>query len=233
MEINDNSPVGGKNKSPIGEPDNRPNSLLKQQLNIFLISYFNYLALALALIILAAGLFLFIYPQYKSIAKSDDATEKNLQAEYEVKYNYLKAINDLKDSYRLIDAADRKKIQEMVPARGKAIDLIPEIESIVLKNGAVLNAIKIDQSFTSRPLQDTGVSTGDDSAPATGIFGPMPEGVGLARVEVNLSSVNYSVFKNLLKTFENNLWLMDVSKVNYSVAENKANLIIYTYFWLK
>lgn len=207
-------------------------SLLKQRINNFLIIYFNYLTLALAFIIFAAGWFFFIYPQYQAIAKGNETAKKKLQAEYETKYLYLSAIRDLKNSYQSISEAERKKIEAMVPIGNQAVNLIPEIESIVLKNGAVLNSIKIEPEFKQSKKRSS-VELGDKQELSAGIFDQLPEGVGLTKLEINLSSVNYPILKNLLKTFENNLWLLDIVGVDYNAKENKVVLIIYSYYLLR
>lgn len=221
--------------APAGRPaddqsEKKPNNLLKQRINNFLISYFNYLALALAFIIFAAGLFLFLYPQYQRIVKNDATAKKSLQTEYDGQVSYLSAIRDLKTSYQSISEADRKKIEEMVPAGGQIVKIIPEIESIVLKNGASLLSIKIEEDFKVLAKAKTKVGSGDKQEPLAGIFGQPPAGVSLAKIEVALSSVNYPVLKNLLKTFENNLRLLDVARVDYEVNENRAAFIIYAYY---
>lgn len=231
MEIKNKPPASEKDKSPAGGPEKTPDSLLKQRVNNFLIGYFSYLTLALSFIIFAAGLFLFIYPQYQQITKSDETAKKNLQAEHEAKYSYLSAIRDLKNSYQLISGADRKKIEDMVPVSNKVTDLIPEIESIALKNGVVLNSIKVkSEDTTSQSKAKTTVELGEKQEPPAGIFGQLPGGVGQAKIEINLSSVNYQVLKNLLKTFENNLRLLDIAKIDYDVQENKVVFTVYSYY---
>lgn len=222
-----------KDKPPVGGLEKKFDSLSEQRTNNLLINYFGYLTVALALIIFAAGLFLFAYPQYQEIVKDNETTKKNLQAEAEAKASYLNSIRDLKSSYQLISAADRKKIEDMVPARDKVISLIPEIESIVLKNGAVLNSIKITGGLKSQPKAKNEVDSGEKPELSAGVFEQLPEGVGLAKIEIDLSSVNYPVLKNLLRTFEDNLWLLDVVKVGFNVPGNKANFTIYSYYLLR
>jgi len=221
---------GGKNNSLVKEAENDSSDLLKQRINNFLINYFNYLILALALIIFIAGLFLFIYPQYQEIANGNKTANKNLQSEYETQAGYLSAISDLKDSYELISSEDRKKIGSMVPESSQVNSLIPEIESIILKNGAVLNSIKTETAFKNQTNKTTEVASGEKTAPSAGIFEQLPPGVGLARTDISLSSVNYPVLKNLLKTFENNLRLFDISKVSYDVQKSEAVFTIYSYY---
>lgn len=225
MENKDNLPAGGK----IRQLENKPDNLLKQKINTFLINYFNYLTWAIAFIILFVGLFLFVYPQYKQITKDNEAADKNLQAEYEAKYNDLSAIRNLKKLYQTISDADRKKIEAMVPVGNKTSNLIPEIESIILRNGAALDSIKVEAD-DPRARSKEKLESGEKQEPVEGIFEQPPQGVNRIKIEVNLSSVNYSVLKNIIKTLEVNLRLLDVAKIDYSVNENKAILTIYTFY---
>jgi hypothetical protein len=220
--------IKNKDKAMADSLEIASDSIWKQKVSIFLINYFGYLALILSFIILAAGLLFYLYPQYQEIIKEAKATEENLKAELQAKADYLSDIRDLKNSYLSISQADRKKIEEMMPASRRVIDLIPEVESIVLKNGLILNSIKIESSLNSQSGAG-GQPVGTPGQPA-GIFEQLPAGVGLAKIEINVSSINYSILKNLLKTFENNLWLLDVSKINFDIGGKRANLIIYSYY---
>lgn len=219
-----------KNNQSGGEPENKPDSLWKQQINNFFIDYFSYLALAVALIIFVAGLFLFIYPQYKTISKSERLVKSNLEAKYKDKSDYLFKITNLKKLYQSISDTDRKKIQGMVPADSNITGLIPEIESIVLKNSAILHSIKItEEDSQSQPKAKA--ESGERQVSPAGIFsGQLPAGVKLVKIEINLASVDYQVLKNIIKAFENNLRLLDIAEISYNVQDNKVVLIIYTYY---
>jgi hypothetical protein len=52
----------------------------------------------------------------------------------------------------------------------------------------------------------------------------------LIKIEVNLSSVNYPILKNIIKVFENNLRLFDIAKINFNVNDSQAVLNIYSYY---
>lgn len=208
-------------------------SPLKQQINSFLISYFNYVILAAAIIVLAAGLYLFIYPEYQKMSESDQLAREKMQTEYEIQNSYLDRIGNLKKSYQLISEADKQKIKAMVPDNDRLTDLIPDIESIVQRNSAVLNSIKIEpKNFdVSARANEVVVESGEKREPPAGIFGgPLPAGVKLATIEISLGSVNYQVLKNIVKTLENNLRLFDVAEINYGAADSKASLVVYTYY---
>jgi hypothetical protein len=218
------------NHPPKDETASRPDSLLKQRINYFLINYFNHLAFAVSLIIFIAGIAWFVYPQYQNITKDEETASKYLQAQYAAKSNYLHAIGDLKKNYLQISQADRNKIEAMVPVETNVTAQIPKIESIILSNAAILNFLKIEP--VDNPSQAAAApDNGEKSASPAGIFyGPLPQGVKLVRIEIGLSSVNYQVLKNIIKAFENNLRLYDVAKIEYNVADNKAVLIIYSYY---
>lgn len=230
MAMKDKTPDGEKNN----KQKNQANDLLKQKINIFLIDYFGYLTLAAAALVIAVSGWLLIYPLYQKIAKDNEEARQNLQIEYEQKASLLKTVLNLKKSYQLVSESDRKKIIAMVPAGNDANGLIPEIESIALKNNVVLDSLKIEPmaavANNSRPGHEAEAGTGEKKELPAGIFWQLPQGVGWIKLEVNLSSLNYPVLKNVIKTFENSVRLLDVAKVSYGVSDKKAVLIVYAYY---
>ncbi|MDD4900859.1 MAG: hypothetical protein PHS62_01950 [Patescibacteria group bacterium] len=222
--------MDNKNNFSRENMENKENGRLRKQINNFLIYYFNYFVLAVSLIVFAAGLFFFVYPQYEKMAQDREKTSKSLQAEYESKSGELAKIDSLMKSYQLIAGTDKKKIAEMVPAESEVTRLISEVDSIVLKNGAVLNSIKIDSGNDQSQAPISADSSAKGEAPE-GIFkGQLPQGVGMVRLEINLSSANYQVLKNIIKAFENNIKLFDIAQIDYSVADDKVALVVYTYY---
>lgn len=220
-------------QSADGELEKKVNNLWRQRINNFLINYFGSLALALALIIFAVGLFLYVYPKYQQLIKGNDAAKKQQQAEYKIKFGYLAAVNDLKNSYQSISAADKEKVEAMVPVNGQAIGLISEIEAIALKNGVTLNYVKIAEDPTGQPGAKIKVESGEKSGAPAGSFNKLPAGVGLTKMEISLSSVNYAVLKNLLKVFESNLRLLDLAEINYDVSGKRVTLTVYAYYLIR
>ncbi|MFA6307180.1 MAG: hypothetical protein WCV70_04400 [Patescibacteria group bacterium] len=221
-----------KKKSPAGEEENKKQTeALKIKISGFLINYFNYFIFSLGVIILVVGLFLFVYPKYRQILKENQESKNNLQIEYEAEFNYLSSIRDLKKSYQSISDGEKAKIAVMVPAMDDASVIITEIESIAVRNSAILTSIKIEPR-----------GSGDKAAPETqpkenkdmpaGIFNQLPSGVGLIKIEVNLSSVNYSILKNIVKAFENNLRLFDIARISFDSDKDQALLNIYSYYLL-
>lgn len=219
-----------KSHPPTGAAANKKSAtVLKIKINGFLINYFNYLILGLSAIILIAGLFILVYPKYQQIFKANKETKNNLLAEYETKFNYLNSIRSLKELYQSINDEDKAKIDAMVPATSDTSVIINEIESIVVRNSAVLTSIKIKPPEADGSSNSMIESKGKKELPV-GIFNQPPPGVDLIKIEVSLSSVNYPILKNIIKTFENNLRLFDIAKINFKVEENQALLNIYSYY---
>lgn len=230
METNDKpfrQPPAGKALN--GEPEKKLDRLIKRRINIFLIDYFGYLNLLLAFIVFAAGLFFFIYPRYQKTIKGDETVKKNLQADYEEGRGYLEAVRELKKAYNSISVEDRKKIEAMAPAGYNNVELITDIESIALRNGVILNSIKIEEGLKSQARARIKVEPGEKTEAAAGIFEQLPAGASSVKMEIDLSSVSYPALKNLLKTFENNLRLFDIARVDYDAEKSRVIFTVYAY----
>lgn len=222
METKNHPPAGG-------EANKKQAEALKIKINGFLINYFNYLVFSLGIIILAAGLLILAYPKYKQIFKANEEAKNNLQIEYETKFNYLNSIRNLKKSYESIADGDKTKIAAMVPRASDTSIIITEVESIAVRNSAILTSIKIEpQAASSRA--NLRVEPKENKELPAGIFSQLPQGVGPVKMEVSLSSVNYPILKNIIKAFENNLRLFDIAKIRFNASENQAILNIYSYY---
>ena len=225
MEAKKNPPVGGE--------ENKKNIILfKIKINRFLISYFNYLVFSLGIIISVVGLFLLAYPKYQQISKENEEAKNNMQIEYEAKSSYLRSIRNSNKLYQLITEEEKAKIFSMIPAGRDTSVIIKEIESIVVRNSAILTSIRIEpQNVGARA--NFKVESGEKGESPAGIFNQPPQEVGLVKIEVDLNSINYSILKNIIKSFENNLRLFDIAKINFNARGNQALLNIYSYYLLR
>jgi len=212
-----------------GEKNKKQLELLKNKINGFLINYFNYLVFALGAVILIVGLAMLAYPKYQQIFKENEEAKNNLQIEYETKFSYLNSIRNLQKLYQSVSDEEKAKLDSMLPVGRDTGAIIKEIESIVLKNGAILASIKIEPE-SGGGRTNLKVEPRKGTEPPLGIFNELPEGVGLIKIDINLGSVNYPVLKNIIKAFENNLRLFDIATVNFSASENQAILNMYSYY---
>ena len=152
-----------------------------------------------------------------------------MQVEYEKKINYLNSIKQLKTIYQSISENDKNKISIMLPTSKDSSIIIAEIESIIIKNSAILNSIKVETQATGA-RSNYRAQTSEDKISLAGIFSNPPQEIGIIKIEIKLSSVDYQILKNIIKTFENNLRLFDISKVSFNVGKSEAVLNIYTYY---
>lgn len=203
--------------------------LLKIKASNFLINYFNYFIFFIGIVILIIGLPAFVYPRYKQILKEKEEIKNKMQIEYSEKANSLNLTRNLKESYKSVNDEEKSKISAMIPSESGASEIISEIESISLRNGAILDSIKIEPKavLSDKNLK---VKTDEKNNPPTGIFSKPPEKIGLIKIEISLSSVNYSVLKNIIKSFENNLRIFDIAKISYNADGSEAVLNIYSYY---
>lgn len=213
--------------APGGKKEKDMSEMLKANLNGFLINRFNYLVWGLAVIIFGTGLWLFAYPNYKKVDQENRAARENMQTEYDKKGQYLSVLLNLKNSYQLIETQDISKIKAMIPSNQDAGGIISEIELIALKNGVILKSVRISQEAarSSAQASDEAAAGSKPSESAA-----LPAGVSRLKIEVSLSSLNYPILKNIIKTFENSLRLFDVSKVDYDASGGKAALTVYSYY---
>ncbi|MFH1254952.1 MAG: hypothetical protein V1667_00525 [bacterium] len=213
----------------MNEENKKKPELLKIKISAFLINYFNYFISFIGIAILTAGLLAFIVPKYKMISKENEDAKNRIQVEYAEKTNRLNSARNLKESYKSASDGDKSKISAMIPAGSDTSAIISEIESISLRNGAILNSVKIETKSASAD-KNLKVETEVKSNPPAGIFSNPPEKIGLIKIEASLSSVNYSVLKNIIKSFENSLRLFDIAGISYQAEESQAILNIYSYY---
>lgn len=224
MENENNPPVGG-------EENKKQSAMLKTKISNFLIKYFNYFAVFGGMAIFICGLMALPYPEYKKISKENMDLANKMKTEYAEKLERLIVVGNIKKSYASVSMEEKTKVSNMIPDLSDASEAIREIEMIALRNGAMLDAIKIEPKSPSAGAKIKAEAAEDKNPPA-GIFLKPPQEVGLVKIEVNLSSVNYPVLKNIIRTFENNLRLFDVARVNFNANNSEAVLHIYGYYLL-
>ena len=134
----------------------------------------------------------------------------------------LKAISSL---YQKINQADLKKFNNVLSDNYVKESLFGEIEDIVNQNGFSVDSIGI-----TRPEKD--VSSGAAPQAATTTV-PINPNLGEIDISLAISKIDYAGFKNLIKIFESNLRLLDLSQVSFSASADTANLTLRTYYYKK
>ena len=201
----------------------------QNSLNKFLNNYFNVVLTIGVILFLVVAYFVILAPKYQATSASikDNITQKqNLYNAQKKKLANLRAINNI---YQKINPTDLKKFSNVLSDNYVKESLFGEIEDIVNQNGFVLNAIRI-----SRPEEgdkNAAAGAGADEKIATST--PISPNLGEIDINLSLSTIDYLGFKNLIKIFETNLRLMDISTVSFSASDNSAEIALRTYYYQK
>lgn len=172
----------------------------------------------IVIMVLLASYFLILRPKYDSTMT---AISLNYEQQQRLYVNQQKKLNNLKiiaDLYNKISVADLKKFDGVLPDSYVKERLFGEIDEIITTNGFILNSISIDKS--------------EPAAPAEGAVVPSAK-TGTLNIQLAISAIDYSGFKNLLKLLETNLRLFDITQLSFSPSGNSANLTLTTYYYNK
>lgn len=172
----------------------------------------------IVIMVLLASYFLILRPKYDSTMT---AISLNYEQQQRLYVNQQKKLNNLKiitDLYNKISVADLKKFDGVLPDSYVKERLFGEIDEIITTNGFILNSISIDKS--------------EPAAPAEGVAAASVK-TGTLNIQLAISAIDYSGFKNLLKLLETNLRLFDITQLSFSPSGNSANLTLTTYYYNK
>ena len=226
---------------PKSEVNEETQALLRRRrntINRLLNEYFGLIViLVVASVFMAAFIFL-IKPKYKEILDSINTTffTNNQLAP---KYKQLEDYKDILRSYKAIDPAQIKKVDDMIPPRYIKQDLFTELVFIIAKKGFVVNSLDItgDSSplfgavagapgaqagavmISNRQNNDTATSPSDSA------------NIGVMTAKVSVNKIDYPGLKVLLGVLENSLRIIDVKSVTFNPANNTANLTLDTYYY--
>lgn len=211
--------------------DDIQENIKKQKINNFLINYFYLVVYAVVIATLASGYFLFILPKYNQIMKDSEIESKMLEGEFSEQQKSLIQMNDLRNRYEMIAKKDREKVQAMVPDEPQIENLISEMEMIAKKNGLILSvlSVEVDNSTTKRSSLDPSSALGKKKEAGD----TTPSGVGKVNIEMQLVGTDYNNLRNVIKTVENNLRLLDIIKISFEAANTKTNLDMVAYYLKK
>jgi hypothetical protein len=163
------------------------------------------------------------YDETMNAIKINIEQQRKLYADQQKKLSSLKTIAEL---YQKIPAADLKKFNGVLPDNYIKERLFGEMEEIINQSGFILNSVDISQSEEEE-------TDGIENKTKTKI--EMTVG-SLAKIktiylELSISAIDYSGFKNLLRLLENNLRLFDITEVSFTPGGNSAEIMLSTYYY--
>jgi hypothetical protein len=197
----------------------------KNSLNLFLNRYFSVFIVIIVILVLVLAYFFWLQPKFKqtlTTIKSNIETQQILYDTQQKKLSSLKAISEL---YKKIDSGDLKKFNEIFSENYIKERLFGELEEIVTANGFILDAVNL-----SRPEE---ASPADQAAASETTRPELSPQFGQINIELTVSTIDYTGFKNLTRVLENNLRLFDLVKVDFQPSDGLANFTLATYYYKK
>ena len=205
------------------------NEKIEYKINFIFYRYFKWLILIIMLMIFIFGYIFVIDPKYKEIVNKKKEDSHSEESEYFGQKRKIKKLNDLINIYKNIDKDDIKKIDLLLPSEEKIHEeLFSQIESIILRNGLLLKSLEIEpeEKSSRRPAKNSNnIKIAEQEEKDS-----LPAEIGKINVSLDILGVDYFKLKDLLKIFENNLRLIDVTEINFQPNNDSANIYFYTYY---
>jgi len=152
--------------------------------------------------------------------------QKNL---YEQSKRKLANLMALAQVYSQVDGADLDKFNTVLPTYYPPEVIFGELEEIVNRGGWQMNNVLLE---SEQDLIESGEAVALPKEDATAIVtGSRSPNIGRINIQFSVSAIDYSGFKKLVRTLENNLRLLDITSVNFSPGEDRANFNVTTYYY--
>jgi hypothetical protein len=193
-------------------------SLSSDQALIFIYKYFWIIIVLASLAVLYFGYQMFLLPRYKAIASNEEITNK--QQQYIDKLQYYNQLIELKNTYEKINPEDKEKINQIVSTVNDQNEIYREAEFIIKKNGLTVESIEPVALDKVYDLPNISGATKKSL---------LLNNMKLTMTSCKLANVDYDSLIRVLKTFELNLRIMDVTKIEFDPAQKKAALNFITY----
>lgn len=197
----------------------------KKALALFM-RYFKILPPVLIMIILILGYFILIKPKYNKVRNEIETAIRQKEDNYQTYENYFNKLNDLKRVYNKVDANNLQKINHLLPSEPEVEEILVQLESIVLRNGLLLSSVELDWE-KAEPQKESRKSA---ALRQNSEEGEMPQEIGRIRATLEVAGTDYTALKNLLKTLENNLRLIDVEGIEFFPGSDTVTLTMSSYY---
>lgn len=197
-----------------------------RKLNIFLIQYFNIVAIFIVLAFIVVSIFFVLKPKYDDIQMGIDVSNDNMELEREVFEKYDLRLDGYIASYDRIKKRNRDKISVLLPDDHSKENLFAQFAYMAQKRGLLLNSLTIevtDVDSIINPKPNARRTTNKNSI-------ILPEGVGTVNINMELTGLDYKSFKDYLSAIENNLRIMDIRDIEYDNSGKKFSVDMTTYF---
>lgn len=205
----------------------------KTSLSYIYVKYYNFINIFLILAIIALGAFFMLRPKYQAAKASMDlgaATDELFLAQSE-----LNKLDEILKAYSEIADTDKEKIVKMIPDQESMEKLFPLMEAVVARNGLILASLKVEEEkaqFANIPVQaeeEGGTPAEAAASQPVQEEEPLPPEVVKVKISMTIGGTEYKSLKSLLKTLENSLRIMDVTKMDFKDGE-ESTLEVISYY---
>lgn len=181
-------------------------------------NFMRFISSILFLAISALLFFFFIDPMYGDV-KELRTNVATYNAALSNSTDLQKTRDDLVGQYKEIKEADREKLSRLLPSTINNIELILEIEKIANLHGMPVGDIKFDSTNMVTNKDDskkTDTTTVAESNPSDYLA------YGIFPVDFTVEG-KYDTFISFLKDLENNLRLVDIKSISFSVPARSSS----------
>ena len=186
--------------------------------------YFIFIVIFLMLVVFLFAYKLVISPVKVSINSEIKIMNENKKIQKLYLVETLKNINKYKEDYLNLSDDDKKKIEIMIPNLNDSGKLFTDIELLVSKKGFILNSLEISSLPENKSSK---IRKGEDKESS------LDDEIGTIILKLDVSNSSYKNFKKLLDAFENNLRILDVSNIGFSLENSSITCEIKTYYFKK
>lgn len=206
-----------------------PSNEKRFNFGLLLNRYYNLFVLILVVIVFIGGFLFLLFPRYRVVSK--EIREKNTaqEEEYRSLEKYFNELAEYRATYESISKEDKEKVNSMLPISPPLEDLFTEIEALIRGRGLLLNSIAITPDIAYKPLIPTSEMNYISTSTSEVNENYIPQ-LGRIKFVISISGIDYKGIKGLLATLENNLRLMDLEDLNFSLDGKSATLQITTYY---
>jgi len=189
---------------------------------------------ATILIVLAIGIYFTVTDRMLNSAKSVKAVDDQYTSAIANAEKLISLRDKVTKDYNNLSAADKDKLDKMIPSSVDNIRLIIDMNNIASRDGLALSGIHASAPNTKNASTNNAAGTIVTGSPVSG--GPVISAPSLDTVTVNFSvTATYQQFLQFMQDLESNLRIMDVTHLTLS-ANDSGN---YTYsvelktYWLR
>lgn len=197
------------------------------KLNKFLNEYYNHLALAMVLIVLAIGTFVLLLPQYQNIRTNGTLEHKQALALLTERQTYLDNLKIMKTSHEDLSLRAWQSLNYILPHEQDIYLTFAQIEALARDYNVGLSSININQAEQAVDSQN---STNSDTA-TTAATVNTPGNLKEVQININIDGVeSYNDFKTFLDNLEQNIRILNINSLSYSPGKTAYTITVTTYY---